>query len=191
MTPLQWVDWALKHGPQQPGQRIVLIVLARHAHQQTGLAYPSEKRVLKAARVNRSTFYRALEELAGRGLLEPATGPRKQRGWRLLAVARPSSPPVDVDRPAPPPMDAFWQALGLPAGGHSAPAPKAAQAQPGHSPPPQGGEEQAMFPRCGNSPPALRLGDELAPAGGLPLAGLSWGRDRRWARLGLPAGVSA
>lgn len=191
MTPLNWVDWALAHGPAQPGQRLVLLVLARHADK-TGLAFPSEARLLKTARVGRATVYRALALLASRGLVRAATGPRRQRAWQLvLAAVDGASSPLrqPKSRSAPPQMAAVWQALGLPAGGHSAPAPKAAQAQPGHSPPPQGGGEQAMFSRCENSP-ALRL-DDLAPAGGLPLAGLSWGRHRRWARLGLPAPATA
>lgn len=193
MTPLNWVDWALAHGPAQPGQRLVLIVLARHADK-NGLAFPSEARLLKAARVGRATVYRALALLASRGLVRAATGPRHQRAWQLVlaAVEGESSPPRQPKaRSAPPQMAAVWQALGLPVGGLMAPASKTAQAQPGQSPPPQGGEEQAMFSRCENSPPALRLVGELAPAGGLSLAGLSWGRDRRWARLGLPARVSA
>lgn len=191
MTPLGWVDWALKHGPKQPGQRLVLIVLARHADK-TGLAYPSESRLLGAARVGRSTFYRAVGALAKRGLLESATGPRKQRAWRLVlgagVGASPPSPPKSRDRAAT--HAAIWQALGLPAGGHSAPAPKTAQAALGQSPP-QGGLEQAMFPQRGNSPPSLRSVGDLAPAGGLSLAGLAWGSGRRWARLGLPAGACA
>lgn len=194
MTPLNWVDWALAHGPAQPGQRLVLLVLARHADK-TGLAFPSEARLLTAARVGRATLYRALAFIVQRGFVKPTVGPRRQRAWQLIedvASAAQAQPQPEAEAfAASPPMADFWQALGLPEGGHPAPAAEPAQAAPGHSPPPQSGEEQAMFPRCGNSPPALRLGDELAPAGGLPLAGLLWGRDRRWARLGLPAGVSA
>lgn len=194
MTPLGWVDWALKYGPAQPGQRLVLIVLARHADK-TGLAYPSESRLLRAARVGRATFYRALMSLAKRGLLEAATGPRRQRAWRLVlsagagAGAPPPSPPKSRDRAAT--HAAIWQALGLPAGGHLAPSVEDCPGATCAAPAAEGGQEQAMFSRCENSPPALRLVGDLAPAGGLPLTGLTWGRQRRWARLGLPAGASA
>lgn len=189
-TPLNWVDWALAHGPAQPSQRLVLIVLARHADK-TGLAYPSESRLLRVARVGRATFYRALVSLAKHGLLEGTTGPRRQRAWRLVLGAGASTPPPpppksrDVDAQ----LDAVWQALGLPAGGRTAPCVEDSPGATCAAPAAEGGEEQAMFSRCENSP-ALRL-DDLAPAGGLPLAGLSWGRHRRWARLGLPAPATA
>ncbi len=71
------ISWVLRHSPATLGDRLVLIVLADHASNDGGDAYPSVKTIADEAKLSERQAHRCLRDLEQSGQIErQGTGPR-------------------------------------------------------------------------------------------------------------------
>lgn len=77
--------WVLRNSEATLGARLVLIVLAEHAHNDGREAYPSVPTIAEEARLSRRSAQVALRHLEAAGHIErDGVGPRGQTKWAVL-----------------------------------------------------------------------------------------------------------
>jgi len=71
---VQQVRWVIDHGPQQRTERLLLMVIAEHANEQTGRCDPSIDLLADECRMKPRSVYRVLRRLEQGGWLVTVSG---------------------------------------------------------------------------------------------------------------------
>jgi hypothetical protein len=78
------VEWVLAHSPAKHAERLVLIVLASHAHDDGSNAFPSVDRISGRAKLSRRSVLKALKSLRAAGAIEGEARPGRATTYSVL-----------------------------------------------------------------------------------------------------------
>lgn len=90
--------WVLDHSEERLGNRLVLLALAEHAHDDGSKAYPAISTLMKRTRLSERQVRNCLRALEGNGSIT-CTGELKN-GTRVYAVGMSKTAPANVAAPA-------------------------------------------------------------------------------------------
>ena len=124
----------MKHSEAQLGARLVLFVLAEHAHDDGSESYPSVETLVERSRLSRRSVQHALRRLEADGMITAdGLGPRRTAKWRVVMGGADIAPPQDLQGE----LDDTGGRTSRPVGGEAAsPEPSFNPPEPSESPSP-------------------------------------------------------